>query len=296
MKDVDSMIFFNWRGIVGFSIGCAVAWVSVAFLPIATGYQICYGALIAVFASSLFAFATDRCDRSGLWQSYRVNSITFYYPALGQPIPEEVGINPERRLAVLMWPLAFGPVLLCLTELVFWPVDWIQETHVVNANDLVWYTLVSFFSAAAALTFGRFTTGMRAIQRAEVEPHHSDGFIEVRPTTIVGRVAVLARGGSTANRPSRRPALVATTFGVIGLAYNHFGAEVEHQITFLAVVVCPVLVLMGIGGLIDPRITWSTRAEGRHYPFAVRAAGALLLILSFSVSVTLYLYVYHERF
>src|SRR5438105_1903248 len=114
------MVFFNLRGVFVLLFACTMAWLAVAFLPLTIGYQIFYGLLIAALVSSLVSLATDRCDRPGLWQGYRVNCIHFFYPAMGQSIPDDVGVNSERRVAVFGGPLAGGPALLLLTVLIFW--------------------------------------------------------------------------------------------------------------------------------------------------------------------------------
>ncbi len=290
-----TFFIFNLRGVLVFLLGGMIAWLAVALVPLAIGYQIFYGLLIAALFSSLVSLATDRCDRPGLWQGYRVNCIQFYYPALGQQIPDDVGLNLERRLAVFGWPLAGGPTLLLVCVLMCWVVDQIQKTHTIDVVDLRNYTLASFISALIAIVFAMLTSGLRTLPRDSATSIPATAPIEVQPTTWVGTVAKAVRGGSTEHSPKRTWAYVAIVVGVAGLACNHFVASVRGQMALMILTLCPFLVSMGIGGLIDPRIIWSIRAEGRIYPWWVRAIGGFLAVSSIAISAVLILVVYRGK-
>jgi hypothetical protein len=283
------MIFFNLRGLLGMLLGGLAAWAVIGLFPVplTTGCQLSYGLLIFALVSSLFALSTDRCDRPGLWQAYRVNCITFYNPAFGQPIPGEVGWNPERRLAVLIWPLAFGPFIMLAVALIVWAVDLFQGVHLAEQSDYVNYAMASLAAVVIAAVYASLTSTLRRLPSSRPGPSARAMSIEVPPTTHVGRIGAAIRSGSTPEAPNRWPASFLIPIGAGGLAFNYFFAFARSEVRFLVLLACPLLLTMGLGTLLDPRILWSLRAEGRIYPWSVRALGGLLALAGLAIGVLL---------
>jgi hypothetical protein len=149
--------------------------------------------------------------------------------------------------------------------------------------------------ALIATGFAILTKDLRRLPQAPVALMQTTTPIEVQPTTLVGGVASAVRGGSTAQAPTRRWAYCATAGGAIGRVCNHFLADVKGQLTLLILVICPFILLMGTASLIDPRIMWSIRAEGRNYPWPVRAIGGVLALSSVAISAVLILVVYSAK-
>jgi hypothetical protein len=286
------VIFFNLRGVVVLVLGSVTAWLAVAFLPIALSYQFFYGLLIAALASSLVALATDRCDRHGFWQGYRaawMQFISFFGPA----VPEDVGINSERRLAVFGGPLVFGPLLVLSIVLIVWVVDRFQADPFVNIYNLGIFTFASLVSVAVWALFAYLTSSVRTIQGSADFPDCPIAPIEIEPTVRAGVTANATPYSNTVRTPNRKAALMAMVLAAVGLAANHLLPDVRRNMLGLMIQFsCPLLLLMGAGSLIDPRIAMSIRAEGRDYPWYLRTIGILLTITSLAISAVLILSVY----
>jgi hypothetical protein len=79
------------------------------------------------------------------------------------------------------------------------------------------------------------------------------------------------------------PALVAT-IGAAFLIVDHLtlahGGSFSLAIVFLA----PMFTLLGLGGLVDPRIVWSIGPRGKSLPTGIKVVGACLAMAGIAVS------------
>jgi hypothetical protein len=90
---------------------------------------------------------------------------------------------------------------------------------------------------------------------------------------------------------SRLGPALCTAGGVGLLVVNHLTAR--GGVLWLAIVfLAPMVTLLGIGGLIDPRVLWSIGPRGKLLPRAIRIAGGCLALAGIVVSAVLVFAVY----
>jgi len=87
------------------------------------------------------------------------------------------------------------------------------------------------------------------------------------------------------------PAICAA-IGAGLLAINHFSAARDGAIWIFILFLAPMFTLLGLGGLVDPRILWSIGPRGKLLPKGVRLLGAGLAVAGIAVSAALILLVY----
>ena len=92
--------------------------------------------------------------------------------------------------------------------------------------------------------------------------------------------------------PNRMVALLVAVFAGGLLALNHYEAMNDGKVYMMIVFLMPLFFLLGIGGLIDPRIIWSIGPKGQHFPMRIKVIGGLLAIAGMLVSAYLALGVY----
>ena len=79
---------------------------------------------------------------------------------------------------------------------------------------------------------------------------------------------------------------------LVGLAVNHFlGGGLSVARLFL-LVLGPAGLLLGIGGMVEPRIVWSVGKYGQHLPVKYKVVGGALAAVGVVVSLVLAFVVY----
>lgn len=84
--------------------------------------------------------------------------------------------------------------------------------------------------------------------------------------------------------PPRVVALLVLTLGVVGLSINEGMSWARGEVYLIAIVGCPAMVLLAIGGLVEPRVLWSLGPHRKDFPTRIRVAGAVLLVLGLLTS------------
>lgn len=87
--------------------------------------------------------------------------------------------------------------------------------------------------------------------------------------------------------------IVGVTGGV--LAVNHYNAMDSGKVYLWAILLAPMLFLLGIGGLFDPRIALSIGPKGQHFPLKIKVIGGLLAVAGMLVSAYLALGFYRVQ-
>jgi hypothetical protein len=77
------------------------------------------------------------------------------------------------------------------------------------------------------------------------------------------------------------------------LGVNHWSVVDDGKAYVWAILVGPSAVLIGIAGVVDPRIALATGKYGTHLPLAFRLAAAAIIALGLGLSALLALRVYH---
>jgi hypothetical protein len=77
-------------------------------------------------------------------------------------------------------------------------------------------------------------------------------------------------------------------------AVNHALALTQGHVFIAVPLVAPFVFLLGLAGLIDPRVAWSIGPRGQHLPAGVKAVGIGLLVAGLAISYYLLVYVYRS--
>lgn len=288
------MVFFNIAGAI-IAIGSGVIvwgshWVMSNVGIFLSDKETLFFVLLSwQLLSSMIALTWDRCDLHGFWRAYHAGVSQVYLPALGQPLPPGVQWNPYRRTAVFVWPLAFSPLVGFTIAAILWIVDILRHANLMSEETHAVSIATSAILVAIAWGFAMLTRKLRLCKSFEIPPAST---AEPSPPTIVGKIAQAVQGNDTAASPTRRPAFMLFVFGVFCLAFNHYLFVSEGKGHFGFTFLGPLLFFFGLGGIIDPRIIWSRRAEGQIYPKWIRLTDAMLLVVSMATAAFLAIYVY----
>ena len=289
------MVFFNPVGLLIAVVSGVCVLFGIVALPgigviLPRGEEAAYAIVLWGWMTSLLALTWDRCDLHGLWRSYRVNTSQFFYHAFGEPLPSGVLWNPYRRLAVFIWPLALSPMIVLAVAIATWAVDTFRGLGFAAPHTHAVFCTGSATAFLAAWLYAHLTRSLRICPSIDGLPEGE--MQQPPPTTAVGQVAQAIRGNDSPAAPTRRTPLISFLIGVFALAFNHYLKMSDGKGHLLLTLLGPLLVFMGLGGLIDPRVMWSLRAQGRMYPWRVRGFGAMLAAASVAVAAYLVLYVY----
>jgi hypothetical protein len=96
-----------------------------------------------------------------------------------------------------------------------------------------------------------------------------------------------AAGAQPPPLPPRVVAGLILTLGAVGLGIDEWMSAFGGEVYLIAILACPTMVLLGLGGLVDPRVLWSLGPQRRGFPVGVRVAGSALLVLGLACSVYL---------
>jgi hypothetical protein len=80
--------------------------------------------------------------------------------------------------------------------------------------------------------------------------------------------------------------------GAFGLVLNHFLPASQTVGRLLLLCLGPIAVLLGIGGVVEPRIVWAVGKYGRDLPVVYKIIGGALGIAGLAVTILLFLFVY----
>lgn len=91
---------------------------------------------------------------------------------------------------------------------------------------------------------------------------------------------------------TRGKALLMVLLGAGCIAGNHWLATSEGKVYFWLVFMGPLILLLGIGGLFDPRISQSIGPRGKYFPVHTKVIGGVLALCGMLISAYLALGVY----
>lgn len=94
-------------------------------------------------------------------------------------------------------------------------------------------------------------------------------------------------------RGARKVSAVLLGGGALLLGVNHWSAVDDQKAYIWAILVGPSAVLIGIAGLVDPRIALAIGKYGTHLPLAFKLGAAAIVVLGLGLSALLALRVYH---
>jgi len=88
------------------------------------------------------------------------------------------------------------------------------------------------------------------------------------------------------------PLVVAVVSGGI-LAANHVWFLHQGRTMLAIVLLAPMFLFLGVGGLVDPRLVWSIGPAGRELPLGIKLIGVALAVVGLVASAFLMFAVYN---
>jgi hypothetical protein len=88
------------------------------------------------------------------------------------------------------------------------------------------------------------------------------------------------------------PLIIAVLSGGI-LAANHVFFLHQGKTILVIVLLAPMFLLLGVGGLVDPRLLWSIGPAGRELPLGIKLIGVGIAVAGLLVSAFLMFAVYN---
>ena len=76
---------------------------------------------------------------------------------------------------------------------------------------------------------------------------------------------------------ARLVAIGMTVAAAIGLVVNHFlGVEAQGAARLMILSIGPIAFMIGLGGIVEPKILWALGKYGDHLPFKYKVIGGIL--------------------
>jgi archaellum biogenesis protein FlaJ (TadC family) len=91
---------------------------------------------------------------------------------------------------------------------------------------------------------------------------------------------------------TRGKALLIAVIGAAFLVINHWSATNEGKVYMWFVFMGPMFLLLGLGGLFEPRLAQAIGDKGRHFPAHIKFIGGILALSGLLISAYLALGVY----
>jgi len=250
----------NLGGLAGAALGSAVGY-GMGQLLATNGFtpldSIAGGAIAGCFTASMFGLLYDRTPVPELRRSYKLLTRHFAQGAEGDP-----EYDPRERVAILAIPIAFATIIVPVIAGIMWPVFREAGGHPTI------YVIASVLALATTFIVGNLTIDHRLLERPSV-----------MTPLVVEAQAVAAPVDLT--RKGRRDAVICIFGGFLLLAMNHYFAVHDHTYYQKAVFGGPMIIMVGLFGLFEPRIMSRHLPVGKTYPLSV----LLLMLLAMAIGV-----------
>lgn len=256
----------NLSGLAGVAIGSGVGY-GIGHLLTSNGLPridaMACGTIAGCFSASMFGLLYDRSVVPEFRRSYRV--LTAHYVPQTRSGPD---YDPRERLASFGIPVAFATFVLPFAAALLWFVR--PDPTWVGA-----YVIAGILAVAATMIAGNATADHRLLQRE----------IAFNTTPVIGgssprpQARVAAHRHAPTPAQGRRQALLAIALGLILLIVNHYFAMHEGRYWQKAVFGGPMVIMVGIFGLFEPRIMSRHLPVGKTYPITV----LLLTLLAIAI-------------
>jgi MFS family permease len=249
----------NLGGLAGAALGGAIGYGmshvlgTAGFVPLDA---IAGGAIAGCFTASMFGLLYDRTPVAEFRKSYKLLT---RHLVQGELDPE---YDPRERMAFLGIPIAFATIIVPVVAAILWLVVQSAGGHPAI------YVVAGVLSTAATLILGNLTTDHRLLDeapRSQVVEHgeHEGDKLRACPTSAKGR----------------RDAVICILGGFLLLGINHFFAVHDHTYSMKLVFAGPMISMVGLFGLFEPRIMSRHLPIGKTYPHSV----LMLMLLAMAI-------------
>jgi hypothetical protein len=253
----------NLSGIAGGTLGGAIGYGmgklldSAGFAPIDS---VACGTLAGCFSASMFGLLYDRSAVPEFRRSYRALTAHMFKGL-------DADYDPRERIAYLGIPLAFMTVVPCVLA------PWLYAFR----QDLVWvatYVIASIVCGAATIVAGNLTAEHRLLER-EIAFNTTPLAAGAQPP-VYRPVPV---DPEKIRRSGRRQAVICIAIGLATLAGHHYLALRDHEYYPKIAYGMPMIIMVAIFGLFEPRIMSRHLPVGKTYPKYVLLLMLLAMVI-----------------
>jgi len=250
----------NLGGLAGAALGSAVGY-GMGQLLSTNGFtpldSIAAGTIAGCFTASMFGLLYDRTPVREFRRSYKLLTRHFAQGAEGDP-----EYDPRERVAILGFPIAFATIIVPVIAAIMWPVFREAGGHPTI------YVIASVLALATTFIAGNLTIDHRLLERPSVMTP-----LVVEAQAVAAPVDLTKKG--------RRDAVICIFGGFLLLGMNHYFAVHDHTYYQKAVFGGPMIIMVGLFGLFEPRIMSRHLPIGKTYPLSV----LLLMLLAMAIGV-----------
>jgi len=215
------------------------------------------GTIAGCFAASMFGLLYDRTPVPELRKSYK---LLMRHLVQGERGDSEY--DPRERMAFFVIPVAFATIIVPVIAAILWPVFREAGGHPTI------YLIAGILCAAATFIVGNLTIDHRLLERPSVMTP-----LVVAEQPAAAPVDLTAKG--------RRDAVICILGGFLLLGINHYSAVHDHTYYPKLVFGGPMISMVGLFGLFEPRIMSRHLPIGKTYPLSV----LLLMLLAMAIGV-----------
>jgi hypothetical protein len=250
----------NLGGLAGTALGGAVGYGMTQLLG-TNGFppldSIVGGTIAGCFTASMFGLLYDRTPVRELRRSYKL--LTRHLVQHDHADPE---YDPRERMAILAIPIAFATIIVPVIAAMLWPVFREAGGHPAI------YLIAGLLALAATFIVGNLTIDHRLLERPSA----------MTPMVVEAQAAAVPVDLSA---KGRRDAVICILGGFLLLGVNHYFAVHDHTYYQKIVFGGPMIIMVGLFGLFEPRIMSRHLPIGKTYPHSV----LLLMLLAMAIGV-----------
>jgi hypothetical protein len=268
----------NFGGLAGVAIGGAVGY-GVGHLLGTMGRppldSFAWGSVAGCFSTSMFGLLYDRSVVPEFRKSYK--TLTRHLARRERSGPD---YDPRERMAFFGLPIAFATFVIPVVAAILGLIAWNVARHGGGNGELkpesfAIYFLAGIAGVALTMIVGNATADHRLLQR-EIS------FNTTPLAESAQQAPVHAAHGPDLDRIRSRGrihALISIALGFLLLALNHYFAVHDHTYYPKALFGGPMIIMVGIFGLFEPRIMSRHLPTGKSYPSSV----LLLMLLAMAI-------------
>jgi hypothetical protein len=244
----------NFGGLAGAAIGGAVGYGMGRFLGTMGLTQmdaVAGGAIAGCFSASMFGLLYDRSVVPEFRKSYK--TLTRHLAAAERSGPD---YDPRERLAFFGIPVAFATFIVPIVAAILWVALRKEHEHFAA------YVVAGILSVAATMIVGGMTAEHRLLERE----------IAFNTTPTVDQAPPQQHQHAPEPQAVRYPrlhAVICVFGGFLLLGMNHMSAVYNHTYYQKAVFGGPMITMVGLFALFEPRIMSRHLPIGKTYPKTV---------------------------
>lgn len=266
----------TFGGLAGVAIGSALGY-GIGHLLATQGFSqvdaAACGTIAGCLSASMFALLYDRSVVADFGRSYRVLTAHIYPQTRSGP-----DYDPRERLALFGIPVAFATIPLPVAALFLW----------LAKQDPMWvgmYVVAGILAVVTTWVVGKATVEHRLLEREIAFNTTPAG-----PSSTAAAAAPppVAKTKPPSPARARLQALFTIALSFLLVIFNHWSILHEHRYYLKAMFGAPMIMMVGVFALFEPRIMSRHLPVGKTYPKSVLLLTLLAMAIGLAAGYALY--------